>query len=92
MEITDCNAIIDGRIIFDEPMKNDFKTYATDPYFKKYELIAIDLSKQQKLDADPKAIQRINFTGNLTRAEGATMHFIIKEAKEIVLDFSKGAF
>ena len=27
-------------------------------YFKKYyKLIAIDLSKQQKLDADPKAIQ-----------------------------------
>ena len=62
------------------------------PYFKKYELIAIDLNKQQKLDADPKAIQRINFTGNLTRAEGATMHFIIEEAKEIVLDFSKGTF
>ena len=27
--------------------------------------ITIDLSKQQKLDADPKAIQEINFTGNL---------------------------
>ena len=33
------------------------------PYFKKYyKLIAIDLSKQQKLDADPKKIQQINFT------------------------------
>ena len=30
------------------------------PYFKKYKLIAIDLSKQQKLDADPKAIQQFN--------------------------------
>ena len=31
------------------------------PYFKKnYKLIAIDLNKQQKLDADPKAIQQIN--------------------------------
>ena len=60
-------------------------------YFKiYYKLIAIDLSKQQKLDADPKAIQQINFTGNLSRAEGATMFFIIKEAKETVLDFSKG--
>ena len=28
-------------------------------------MIAIDLSKQQALDADPKAIQRINFAGNL---------------------------
>ena len=38
------------------------------PYFKKYyQLIAIDLSKQQKLVADPKAIQQINFNGNLSR-------------------------
>ena len=40
-------------------------------YFKKYHtLIAIDLSKQQKLDADRKEKQQINFTGNLDRAEG----------------------
>ena len=42
------------------------------------------------VDADPKAIQHINFTGNLNRAEGATMLFIIEEAKETVFDFSKG--
>ena len=61
------------------------------PYFKiYYKLIAIDLSKQQKLDADPKARQQINFTGNLERAEGSTMFFIIEEVKETVLDFSKG--
>ena len=53
-------------------------------------MIAIDLSKQQKLDADPKAIKQINFTGNLDRAEGSTMFLIINEAKETVLDFSKG--
>ena len=36
------------------------------PYFKKYyKLIATDLSKQWKLNADPKPIQQINFTGNL---------------------------
>ena len=35
-------------------------------YFKNhYKMTAIDLSKQQALDADPKAIQQINFTGNL---------------------------
>ena len=50
----------------------------------------MDLSKQQKLDADPKAIPQINFTGNLDRAEGSTMFFIIEEAKETVLDFLKG--
>ena len=60
-------------------------------YFKKYfKLIAIDLSKQQKLDANPNAMQQIDFTGNLTRAGGAKMYFIIKEAKETVLDCSNG--
>ena len=61
------------------------------PYFKKYyELISIDLCEQQKLDTDPKAIQQINFPANLAREEGARMYFIIEEAKETVLDFSKG--
>ena len=60
-------------------------------YFKgHYKMIAIDLSKQQALDADPRAIQQINFTANLDRAEGATMFFIIEESKETVLDFSQG--
>ena len=37
-------------------------------YFKEnYKMIAIDLSKQQALDADPRAIQQINFTENLDR-------------------------
>ena len=49
----------------------------------------IDLSKQQALDADPRAIQQINFIGNLDRAGNTTMFFIIEEAKEAVLDFSK---
>ena len=53
-------------------------------------MIAIYLSKQQMLDTDPKAIQQINFTENLERDEGATTFFIIKEAKETILDFSQG--
>ena len=58
-------------------------------YFKEnYKMIAIDLSKQQELDADPRAIQQINFTANLDRAGNTTMFFIIEEAKETVLDFS----
>ena len=61
------------------------------PYFKKnYKLIAIDLNKQQKLDADPKTIQQINFTRNLNWAEVGTKFFIIEETEEKVLDFSKG--
>ena len=35
-------------------------------YFNNYyKMIAIDLREQQALDADLKAIQKINFTGNL---------------------------
>ena len=61
------------------------------PYFKEnYKMIAIDLSKQQALDADPKVIQQINFTANLDKAGNTTMFFIIEEAKETVLDFSQG--
>ena len=55
-----------------------------------YKTIAIDLSKQEALDADPKVLQQITFTGNLDRAEAAAMFVIIKEAKETKLDFSKG--
>ena len=54
---------------------------------KNYMLIAIDLSKQQILDADPKATQFLNFTGNLERAENTIFFFIIKEVKEKILHF-----
>ena len=60
-------------------------------YFKNYyKMIAIDLSKQQALDADPKAIQQINFTENLDRAGNTRIFLILEEAKETVLDFSQG--
>ena len=55
-----------------------------------YKMIAIDLSKQQALDADRKAIQLINFTANLDHDNGATTLFIIEEAKETILDISQG--
>ena len=50
-------------------------------------MIAIGLSKQQVLDADPKTIQQINFTANLDRKGNTIMFFFIKEAKETVLNF-----
>ena len=56
-----------------------------------YKMIAVDLSKQQALDADPRAIQQINFTANLDRAGNTKVYFILEEAKETILDFSKGA-
>ena len=45
-------------------------------------MIAMDLSKQQVLDADPREIQQINFTANLDRDGNTTMFFIIEEARE----------
>ena len=60
-------------------------------YFKDYyKMIAIDLSKQQALDADPRAIQQINFTANLDRAGNTRFYFILEEAKETVFEFSQG--
>ena len=60
-------------------------------YFKNhYKIIAIDLSKQQALDADPRAIQKINFTANLDRTGNTRIYLILVEAKETVLDFSQG--
>ena len=83
--------MIDGRKCFNQPVKNNLRTYddirkiatgegddyTTDSlqdysYFKNHcKMIAINLCKQQELDADPKAT-------------------IIEEAKEIILDFSQG--
>ena len=51
-------------------------------------MIAMDLSKQQALDADLKVIQQINFTGN--PEVNAKMFFIIENKKETILGFSKG--
>ena len=60
-------------------------------YFKKYyKMIPIDLSKQQVLDAGPKAIQQITFMANLDRAGNTRFYFILEEAKENVFEFSQG--
>ena len=110
IEIKDYNVLIDGKNLFDQPVKNIKVTYKNIrqiasgrgddyttgclldyTYFKKYyKMIAIDLSKQQVLDADPRAIQQINFTANLDTAENTRFYFIHKEAKETVFQFSQG--
>ena len=60
-------------------------------YFKEnYKMIAIDLSRQNELDSDPRAIQQINFTASLDRAGNTTLFFIIEEAKENIFGFSQG--
>ena len=61
------------------------------PYFKdSYKMITVDLSKQQARDADPRAIQQINFTANLDRAGKTRIYFILEEEKETILNFAKG--
>ena len=80
--------MIDGKNLFDQPVKNDKVTYENIrkitigqgddyttgclldyTYFEKYyKMTAVDLSKQEVLDADPKAIQQINFIANLDSA------------------------
>ena len=53
-------------------------------------MIAVDLSKQQALDADPRAIQQINFTANLDGDGNTRLYFILEEAQETILNFSQG--
>ena len=55
-----------------------------------YKMIAVDLNKQQALNADPREIQQINFTANQDRAGNTRVNFILEEAKETILDFSQG--
>ena len=57
-------------------------------FFKKYRLIAADLSKQKALDADSRAIQQIVFTGK-TSAD-VIVYYILEKSKEAILEFSKG--
>ena len=53
-------------------------------------MIAIDLSKQLALDADPRAIQQINFTANLERDGNTRFYFILQKVKETIFQFSQG--
>ena len=57
-------------------------------------MIAIDLSKHKALQADTKAMQQMDFTGNLNCGENVNdntiISFVTKEAKDIILDFSQG--
>ena len=53
-------------------------------------MIAVDLSKQQELDANPRVNRQINFTANLDRAGNTRIFFILEEAKEARLDFLQG--
>ena len=57
-------------------------------------MIAIDLSKYQAVDTNPKAVQQINFKGNLNWGKNVNantiMFFITEEAKVTILNFAQG--
>ena len=58
-------------------------------YFKKhYKLVAVDLSKQKELDADPRAIQQIEFKYML--GTSSTIYWVLEKSKETILQFYKG--
>ena len=63
-------------------------------YFEKnYRLLAADLSKQKALDADPRAIQQIIFTGKIKSTAANTrviIYYILDQSKETIVQFSKG--
>ena len=56
-------------------------------YFKKYELIAIDLRKQQVLQENEDLIQQIIFIGRLT--EAVNVFIIIEKKEHTILEFSQ---
>ena len=58
-------------------------------YFDKlYKLVAVDLSKQKELDADPRAIQQIEFKYMLRT--NSTIYWVLEKSKETILEFYKG--
>ena len=54
-------------------------------------MIVIDLSKQQGLDADPRAIQQIDFTANLDRDGNTRFYLFLEEVKETIFKFLQGS-
>ena len=58
-------------------------------YFKDfYQLLAIDLSKQKELDADPRVFQQIEFIGSVN--DDVVILAVLEQSKETVLEFYKG--
>ena len=54
-------------------------------FIKHYKLVAVDLSKQKELDADPRAIQQIEF--EYTLETNSTIYWVLEKSKETILEF-----
>ena len=62
-------------------------------YFKdNYKFIAVDLSKQKALDADPRAIQQIVFQGVVGGTNNTKIrpYTILEQSKETIVKVAKG--
>ena len=57
-------------------------------YFDKHKLVAVDLSKQKELDADPRAIKQMEFKYML--GTDSTIYWVLEKSKETILEFYKG--
>ena len=57
-------------------------------YFDKhYKLVAVDLSKEKELDADPRSIQQSEFKYML--GINSTIYWVLEKSKETILEFYK---
>ena len=57
-------------------------------FLKHYKLIAVDLSKQKELDADPRAIQQIEIKYMIETS--SIIYWVLEKSKETILEFYKG--
>ena len=71
------------------PQAKEMSSHLVFWFKEKYKMTELDLIKQQALNSDSKAIQQIDFRGNLDQAGNTTMFFIIEEVKKPILDFSQ---
>ena len=62
--------------------------YLFNYFLKHYKLVAVELSKQKKLDADPRAIQQIESKYML--GTDSTIYWVLEKSKEAILEFYKG--
>ena len=97
------NVIIDGRNFYDNPIESDIEKHRElkkvmigkgeslldfNYFDKHYKLVAVDLSKQKELVADPRAIQQIQFKYMLVT--NSTIYWVLEKSKETILEFYKG--
>ena len=96
------NVIIAGRNFYDNPIESDIEKYRElkkvmigkgslldfNYFDNHYKLVAVDLSKQKELDADPKSVQQNEFKYML--GTNSTIYWVLEKSNEAILEFYKG--